>query len=263
MKKVCVFWVAALLVCIPAGADTEILVQRASSPTNSGFKERVFIDGKERLSLANGESGRLTVPGGAHTIRASLYTLTTSDMAFSAGASPLSFVITPYTTKELTIESGNGAALSTAAPATRTAAPAPAPKRAAAAKNDTSVEGSLARAADQIMEKIPPNAKLAIVYVTASDPDVAEFIAGELEFIMVDSGYILVDRSQLDQIRKEKALQLSGQVDDRQAVSIGKESGASIIITGAVTGTGDLRRLRIRALGTESAQVVTVASEKF
>jgi hypothetical protein len=270
MKKVCVFLAAALLalgVCAPASADTEILVQRADSPTNSGFKERVYIDGKERLSLANGASGKITVPNGEHTIHASLYTLTTQKMTFNAGGSSLIFVITPYSSKELAIENKSGGAQSAAAnPAASLGAAAQsanAAQRAATAQNDNSVEGSLARAADQIMTKIPQKSKLAIVYVTASDPDVAEFIAGELEFIMVDQGFILVDRSQLDQIRKEKALQLSGEIDDAQAASIGKESGANIIITGAVTGTGDFRRLRLRALGTESAQVVAVASEKF
>jgi hypothetical protein len=129
--------------------------------------------------------------------------------------------------------------------------------------NGTGVEGSLARAADQIMTKIPGKSKLASVFVTARDPDIAEFIAGELEYIMVEQGLVLVDRSQLDRIRKEQDLQISGEVDDDQAVSIGKIAGANIIITGAVTGTGELRRLRLRALSTETAQVQAVASEKF
>jgi hypothetical protein len=104
---------------------------------------------------------------------------------------------------------------------------------------------------------------MAIVYVTSKDEDVTEYIANELEFIMVGRGLVLIDRSQLDRIRQEQNLQLSGEIDDAQAVSIGKMSGAEIIITGAVTGTGDLRRLRLRALSTETAQVVVAASEKY
>ncbi|MDR2445546.1 MAG: CsgG/HfaB family protein, partial [Spirochaetaceae bacterium] len=72
--------------------------------------------------------------------------------------------------------------------------------------------------------------------LAAKDSEVSEFIAGELEFIMVENGYTLIDRSELDRIRKEQALQMSGEVDDNLAVSIGKIAGANVIITGAVTG---------------------------
>jgi hypothetical protein len=101
------------------------------------------------------------------------------------------------------------------------------------------------------------------VYVTARDSDVAEYIAEELEFIMVEQGFTLIDRSQLDRIRKEQQFQISGEVDDDQAISVGKLAGADIIITGAVTGSGDLRRLRLRALETQTARVIIAASEKY
>ena len=74
---------------------------------------------------------------------------------------------------------------------------------------------------------------------------------------------MIIDRSHLDQIRKEQRLQTSGEVNDNQAVSIGKIAGANVILTGAVTGKGDLRRLRVRALDTQTAQVLITASEKF
>ncbi|MDR3312273.1 MAG: CsgG/HfaB family protein, partial [Spirochaetaceae bacterium] len=90
-----------------------------------------------------------------------------------------------------------------------------------------------------------------------------EYIANELEFIMVGQGFVLIDRSQLDQLRREQNFQMSGEVDDDTAVSIGKVVGANAIITGSVTGTGDLRRLRLRAIHTQTAQVLAVASEKY
>jgi hypothetical protein len=80
---------------------------------------------------------------------------------------------------------------------------------------------------------------------------------------MVDNGFTLIDRSQLDRIRKEQEFQMSGEVDDEQAVSMGKIACANVIITGAVTGSGGLRRLRLRALNTESGQVLAVTSERY
>ena len=125
------------------------------------------------------------------------------------------------------------------------------------------IEGSLARAAGQIMSSLQSNAKIAIVYVSSNDSDITVFIADELEYIMVNEGFTIIDRSQLDKIRDEQNLQLSGEVDDDTAVSIGKIAGANIIITGSVTGADSTRRLRIRALSTQTAQVLAAASERF
>jgi curli biogenesis system outer membrane secretion channel CsgG len=113
------------------------------------------------------------------------------------------------------------------------------------------------------MASIQPNSKIAIVYVSSSEPDTTEFIANELEYIMVNEGFTIIDRSQLDSIRQEQNFQLSGVVDDETAVSIGKIVGANIIITGSVTGTDSTRRLRLRALDIQTAQVMAVASERL
>jgi hypothetical protein len=125
------------------------------------------------------------------------------------------------------------------------------------------VEGALARAADQAVQNVPQRSRIAIVYITAIDRNTTDFIAGELEYIWVNKGYALVDRSQLDKLRQEQHFQLSGEVDDETAVSIGKFAGADIIITGRVDGEGNLRRLRLRALNTQTAQVVGAASERL
>jgi hypothetical protein len=230
--------------------NVEITVERASSRVYSGFRGRIYIDGRSMLTLANGASGKISIPPGEHTIYAALYTIKTGTLRFNA-APDLKFVVTPHSLFNFVIEQqGSGAA----------AAPAP-PARPAPA--DTSVEATLERAANTLMDKIPPRSRVAIVYVTARDPEVSEFISGELEFIMVGKGYTLIDRSELDRIRREQELQMSGEVDDNQAVSIGKFAGADVIITGAVTGSGELRRLRLRALSTESAAVLAVASERY
>ncbi|GHV01754.1 hypothetical protein FACS189485_00690 [Spirochaetia bacterium] len=265
----------AVLLAANAWCQTEILVQRANSSINSGFKERIYIDGKEVLTLTNGETGRIMVSNGNHTIHAALSSLMTTKWPFSAEGETIAFVVNPQSARSLAIEPASG--VSIAAPAVQ--APVPAAQRAVEAlkavtaprapaaptpkPQGTGVVGSLQSAADKVMEKIPAAIKIAIVNVSSKDPDIAEFIANELEYIMVEEGLTLIDRSQLDTIRKEQNLQMSGEVDDKQAVSIGKIAGAGVIITGAVTGTGELRRLRLRALDTQSAQVLSVASEAF
>ena len=127
----------------------------------------------------------------------------------------------------------------------------------------TGVEGALARAAQETLKNVQAKSKIAIVYITAQDKSTTEYIAGELEFIWVNAGFVIIDRSQLDRIRREQNFQMSGEVDDNTAVSIGKIIGANIIVTGRVDGEGNLRRLRLRALDTQTAQVVGVASERL
>ncbi|MDR1306561.1 MAG: CsgG/HfaB family protein [Treponema sp.] len=296
MKGAAAFIIALCALCatgvLPVSAqgrsagnsETEIIVRRADMPVNAGFKERIYIDGKLKLTLTNGGEGRIIVSNGRHTIHADLYTLTTDKLEFTADSKGRTFLISPYSVHDFAIEQvdGDGASVRIAEntprvpaqPAARTqpAERAPSrtrerstarPSRRSSAVNAKGIEGSLARAAEKIIETVPPKSRMAIVYVTAADPEVAEFIAGELEFIMIEEGLILIDRSQLDRIRQEQKFQFSGEVDDAHAISIGKIAGANVILTGAVTGTGDLRRLRLRALDTQTAQVLVAASERY
>jgi hypothetical protein len=268
MMKRTLSLVFAVLLTSSVWCQTEISVWRADSKVNAGFRERIYIDGREALALANGEAGRVTVSNGDHVIHAVLYTLTTPQLAFTARGDALGFVVTPYTTRNFVIEPASGG-LRIAPPPVPDAVPGPAPRSAPSPRpprrraNPGGIENSLMAATEKVTEKIPPNGRIAIVYVSADDLEEAEFIAGELEFLMIERGFTLIDRSQLDQIRREQNLQMSGEVDDSQAVSIGKFAGASVIITGAITGSGNLRRLRLRAIDTQTAQVLSVASERF
>jgi hypothetical protein len=255
--------VFAVLLTSSVWSQTEISVWRADSKINAGFRERIYIDGMEALALANGEAGRITVSNGDHIIHAVLYTLTTPRLAFTARGDALSFVVTPYTTRNFVIEPASGDARIAPPPVPNAAAARSAPRATRRRVNPGGIEDSLMVAVEKVTEKIPLKARIAIVYVSADDLEEAEFIAGELEFFMIERGFTLIDRSQLDQIRREQNLQMSGEVDDSQAVSIGKFAGASVIITGAITGSGNLRRLRLRAIDTQTAQVLSVASERF
>jgi hypothetical protein len=125
------------------------------------------------------------------------------------------------------------------------------------------IENALLRASKDIVKNVPLNSTIAIVYVTAQDKTLIDYISSELEFVLIKDGYIICDRSQLDLIRQEQNFQLSGEVDDASAVSIGKILGADFIITGRVHGNTNLRRLRLRIMNTQTAQVIGAASEEW
>jgi hypothetical protein len=59
----------------------------------------------------------------------------------------------------------------------------------------------------------------------------------------------------LDLILNEQAFQISGNVSDDSAISIGKLLGAESILTCAINGVGDLRRLSIKIINAETGQI--------
>jgi len=126
------------------------------------------------------------------------------------------------------------------------------------------IEGAVIRAANVLVQNLPANATVAVLSIATNDPDTAEFVIEEFAFLLVDSRkFKVVDRKSLDAVRSEARFQISGDVDDNSAVSIGKMLGASIVITGSVGGSGSTRRLRAKALNVQTAEIVTMASEAF
>jgi len=118
------------------------------------------------------------------------------------------------------------------------------------------LDAAIREASDYLNEKLPKENKLVILNIQSEFPALSEYIIDELIANTVnDRSFILVDRQQLSTIRTELNFQMSGEVDDATAQSVGRMAGAQIIISGAVSRIGSLYRLRIRALSVESAQI--------
>jgi TolB-like protein len=145
------------------------------------------------------------------------------------------------------------------------AVPAPArPAPARPANNDNTIEGAVERAAEVLVGELPDGATLAIISIASRDTEMAEFVIEELAYLMVETRkFKVVDRKSLDALKTEQQFQSSGDVDDDSAVSIGKLLGASVVITGSISGSGSTRRLRAKALDVLTAEIVAMASERF
>ena len=88
----------------------------------------------------------------------------------------------------------------------------------------------------------------------------SQFVLDGLEYRIVGSErFRLVDRRRLEQIRHERDFQMSGEVDDASAVSIGNMLGAGIVVTGDITG----QRLVLRVLDVRTAQIISMVMENF
>ena len=153
---------------------------------------------------------------------------------------------------------------------TPTTSPTPSPPPAAASTRDnfrTDIEYAIYRAAEVIIEALPVNATVAVLSFATPDPGLADIIVRFMETYLVGSakGFTVVIRRDrdLDDIRGEQNLHLSGDVEDNTAVSIGQWRGASIVITGDVIESGNIRLLQVRALDMQSTEVVAVATVHY
>ena len=111
-------------------------------------------------------------------------------------------------------------------------------------------------ASDYLNDNIPKGSKIVILNIQSSSPNLSDYIIDELIANAVnDKIFTVVDRQQLDAIRSEQNFQLSGEVDDNDALTIGKFFGAQTIVSGRVNQVGDRYRMTIRALEVQTAQV--------
>ena len=126
------------------------------------------------------------------------------------------------------------------------------------------LEAALNRAAVTLIDEIPSNAIIAILNVSSNDQNMAAYALDELEFILIQARrFEIVDRRQLEQIRAEQNFQLSGDVSDDSAVSIGYMLGAAIVITGDISSFGQAMRLSLRVIDVRTARVLTIVREQF
>jgi hypothetical protein len=124
-----------------------------------------------------------------------------------------------------------------------------------AAKNP-SLDEVIQQAAERIEERLDNGTKVALVNVQSPTAQFSEYVLAYLESILVNNGkLIVVDRSNLDKIRQELGFQLSGEVSDESAKTIGKMIGAGAIVTGSLLALGDTYRLTLKAINVETATV--------
>jgi hypothetical protein len=128
---------------------------------------------------------------------------------------------------------------------------------------DTLIE-CINKSAIDLAANIPQGTIMAVIQITSSDVFEAEFAEEQLIFVLVQNGrFRIVERKDLDVIRREQNFHLSGDVDDNTAVSIGKMAGAGIVITGTILSYGEGKYLNLRALDVQTAQIRAASSRLF
>jgi TolB-like protein len=117
------------------------------------------------------------------------------------------------------------------------------------------LDESLVQAGKQIQE-LKPGTKLAVLSFSSVSDNFSKYVIEELTGLLVQmKRFTIVDRQSLDSIRKEMAIQLSGEVSDESAQAVGRQIGAEAIIVGSLTNLGNGYRMWIKTLKVETGQV--------
>jgi hypothetical protein len=123
---------------------------------------------------------------------------------------------------------------------------------------------AIREASNYLNGNIPRRNKTVFLNITSDYPDLSEYILSLLsENAVNDKVFSVVDRGQIESIRAELSFQMSGDVDDNSAQSIGKMLGAQSIVSGAVSKIGTLYRLQVKAIEVQTAEVKGQWSKNF
>jgi hypothetical protein len=128
-------------------------------------------------------------------------------------------------------------------------------------ESNSLLAGAIKQAGEELLVALPARSRISLLSGRGDNRNTLEFVLEELTSALVATGTItVVDRERIDAIISEQRFQLSGEVSDETAVSIGRLSGSQIIVSCSITGASSQRRLRVRAIAVETGIVLTQIS---
>jgi tetratricopeptide (TPR) repeat protein len=114
------------------------------------------------------------------------------------------------------------------------------------------------QSAEKIASELPKGSRVAIVAFDSENDNLSDFIMEEITGALFDRGIEVADRQNLEYVKKELGFQMSGEVSDETAQSIGKFLGAQLVITGQLKSIGGSYRYLASAIHVEKATRASV-----
>jgi TolB-like protein len=119
------------------------------------------------------------------------------------------------------------------------------------------LDAAVREGAEYLAEKIPPRAKIAFASMQSPTDNLSAYIVDTAIMHLANKNiFTVVERSELVVLQKERNYQLSGEVSDETAVSIGHQLGAEVIISGSLMEAGGFYSLRLKVLDVKTAQIL-------
>ncbi|MDR0600982.1 MAG: hypothetical protein LBG42_01240 [Treponema sp.] len=120
---------------------------------------------------------------------------------------------------------------------------------------------AIRQAGSAIEAGLPRNAAATVFKIDSDSGPLSNHIEEDLtEYLVNKKTLLMIDRKNVDAIKKEQELQLSGGISDKSIQAIGKMLGVRFIITGSFTGTGGNYRLGVQAVNVSTAVIEASAS---
>ncbi|GHT84011.1 hypothetical protein FACS1894137_06500 [Spirochaetia bacterium] len=112
---------------------------------------------------------------------------------------------------------------------------------------------AIEQSAEEVAAELPQKTRVAIVAFSSEHENISNYLMDELTGALVDGSLEVADRRNLAYVYKELGFQMSNEVSDETAISIGKFLGASYVITGQLVKAGDRYRYRLAGINVETA----------
>jgi hypothetical protein len=131
----------------------------------------------------------------------------------------------------------------------------------AIAEKKYAMDDAIRTVAQGISSKLPAKTKVVIIDIKAEKPEMTNYIIEKLASELLQIGKVsVIDRQNLDLIRKELALQTSGDVSDDSAQRLGAMLGAEVLVTGSFESLPDTYRMAMKAVQVETAEIHYLSS---
>jgi TolB-like protein len=125
------------------------------------------------------------------------------------------------------------------------------------AQDALSFNDTLREVLSYLTGRIPANSTVVVLNFQSDYPNLSEYIIDDITSSLVNTDlFTVVDRRNLELLQQELTFQLSGEVSDETALSIGQRVGAQMVVSGAIAYLGEFYRLRVQAIEVESARIV-------
>jgi tetratricopeptide (TPR) repeat protein len=117
---------------------------------------------------------------------------------------------------------------------------------------------AIEQSAEKIADELPKGSRVAIVAFESENENLSDFIMEEITGALFDRGMEVADRQNLEYVYRELGFQMTGDVSDETAQSVGKFLGAQMVITGQLQSLGGTYRYRASAVHVEKAARASV-----
>jgi len=119
-----------------------------------------------------------------------------------------------------------------------------------------SLDTAIKDAAADIDSRLAAKSRIALINFNAGSVRFSDYVLDELTVHLVASRQLtVVDRREIDLIRKEQNFQYSGDVDDDSMVALGRMLGVPFIVSGSLTEIDSAYRMVVRVLNVQTAAV--------